>query len=132
MKVNFYSPIHMSDLTLNDLSPGDRKEAIAFQEFVMDQNKQTQSTLWDELLPLMLIQGMLTFFCFGIIKFRRNFIAQWWSLPIHFVAGISLTLLGLVFILHFDKLLYTIKGLTAIIALNYWIASSLLRVRKSD
>jgi hypothetical protein len=54
-KVNFYSPIGMQDLKIEDLNR-QKIEEIAFQEFVIERHIQSNSTarLW--YVPLILIQ----------------------------------------------------------------------------
>jgi hypothetical protein len=48
LKVNFYSPTGMSDLTVDDLIDEKKVEEIAFQEFVIKQHIQYNSNarLW--------------------------------------------------------------------------------------
>lgn len=126
-KVNFYSPIGMQDLKLDDL-PTDRKaEEIAFQEFVMKRHIQNNSDarLW--YLPFILIQMILTFLTFGILKMKRELIYKKWQLPTHFAVCLLLTSLGLGIILSIDNLLAAVFGGLLILTINYWTVVLLTR-----
>ena len=118
-KVNFYSPIGMQDLKIDDLPTERKTEEIAFQEFVIKRHIQNNSDakLW--YLPFILIQLTLTFLSFGILKIKRNLVYYKWQLPTHFVVCTMLTSIGLGLILSFDNLLLTIFGGLLILTINF-------------
>jgi len=126
-KVNFYSPIGMQDLELNDLTPDRRLEEKAFQEFIVERNIQNNSDarLW--YLPLILIQVTLTFFSFGLLKIRRSLFYKQWQIPLHVTICIILTSSGLGFILAFDNAFSATLGGIVMLTINYWIAVVLTR-----
>ena len=103
LKVNFYSPIGMQDLKVDDLPTDRRTEEKAFQEFVMKRHVQNNSEARLCYLPFILIQLTLTFLTFGILKMKRELAYKKWQLPTHFVVCLVLTSLGIGFILSFDK-----------------------------
>ena len=126
-KVNFYSPIGMQDLKLEDLPTGEKSEEIAFQDFVMNRDIQNSNDarLW--YLPFILIQLTLTFLSFGIFKIKRNLVYKKWQLPTHFAICLIVTSIGLAFILYFDNILFTIFGGLLILTINYWTLILLTR-----
>jgi len=120
-KVNFYSPIGMQDLKIEDLPTDKKIEEIAFQEFIIERHIQNNSTarLW--YVPLILIQLTLTFFTSGILKNQRALVYKRWHLSTHFATCLIITSIGLGFILRFDNLLSTIIGGLLILTINYLI-----------
>lgn len=129
-KVNFYSPIGMSDLTVNDL-PSDKKlEEIAFEEFVMKPHIQNNSTVRLWYLPFVLIQFTLTFLCFGVFKMNGHLVYEKWQLPTHLSLCIILTSVGIGFILSFDNFFLTIFLGLLILTINYCTLILLTRQRR--
>lgn len=132
LKVNFQSAIGEQDLKLEDLPEERKTEEIAFQEFVIDQHVQYNSTarLW--YLPFILIQFSLTFLCFGILKIRHELVYKKWYIPIHFAICLILTAIMLGLMLSFDNILTTIFGGLLILLINYSTLTLLTRnARKS-
>ncbi|WP_276373730.1 hypothetical protein [Chryseolinea sp. H1M3-3] len=126
-KVNFYSPIGMSDLQLKDLTMEKQKELLAFDEFVIKEGIQYNSNdkLW--YLPFVLIQITLTSFTFGILNSKAHKI---WRMIFHFSICIFPTTFGLVFILAFDRIFMTISLGLLIVGVNCLILYLLTRQRK--
>ena len=129
-KVNFYSPIGQSDLTVNDLSADKQVEEIAFQEFVIKRHIQNNSNAQLWYLPLILIQLLLTFFSLGVLKSKLDLVYKKWHFPTHFAVCLVLTSLGLGFILSFDNLFVTVFGGLLILTINYWTVVLLTRQKK--
>jgi hypothetical protein len=124
LKVNFYSPIGMSDLQLKDLTPEKQRELLAFDEFVIKQGIQYNSNdrLW--YLPFVLIQITLTFFTFAILNSKVHKI---WKLILHFSICILPTTFGLAFTLVFDRTFMTVFLGLLIFAVNCLILYLLTR-----
>jgi hypothetical protein len=103
LKVNFYSPTGMSDLTVDDLIDEKKVEEIAFQEFVIKQHIQYNSNarLW--YLPFILIQLTLTFLNLGLLKIKHDLVYKKWLLPSHFISCLMFTSIALGFMLSFDQ-----------------------------
>jgi len=118
-KMNFYSPIGMQDLKVEDLTPDRQLEEIAFQEFVIKQHLQNKSDarLW--YLPLILIQLVLTFYSFGIYKSTRKPHFKMWYFPAHLAINLIMTSICLALILAFDNMLSTIILTFIITTINY-------------
>lgn len=129
-KVNFYSPIGQSDLTVNDLSADKQVEEIAFQEFVIKRHIQNNSNAQLWYLPLILIQLLLTFFSLGVLKSKLDLVYKKWHFSTHFAVCLVLTSLGLGFILSFDNLFVTVFGGLLILTINYWTVVLLTRQKK--
>jgi hypothetical protein len=120
-QVIFYSPRGMDDTRLSDM-PGDLKtEQIAFEEFVIHQHVQENSSSMFRFLPFLLIQLTLTFLSFGVLKMRRELVYRKWQLPVHFIVCLLLTFIDLTFILFFDRILLTISGCLLMLMINYWM-----------
>lgn len=126
-KVNFYSPIGMQDLKLDDLQTERKVEEVAFREFVIERHIQNNSdaSLW--YLPSVFIQLTLTFFSFGIVKMKRDLVYKKWQLSIHFAACLILTSVGLGLILSLDSILAVVFGGLLILTINYWTVVLLTR-----
>jgi hypothetical protein len=126
-KVNFYSPIGMQSLSINDLPADKQQEEIAFQEFVIKRHQQNNSNapLW--YLPFILIQLTLTFLTVGVyggsqqLQFRHKY----WLL--HFLLNIILTSLIIGFILSLDKLYWTISLVALVVVINTFTAATVTR-----
>lgn len=120
-KVYFNSPIKESDLTLKDLSPAEQYEEQAFQEFVINQGHQynTSDKLW--YLPPILIQLTLSFMAFGVYRLKRAVDYKIWQLPIHFLINLLLTIVLIGFILILDKMVWSISIIGLILISNYLI-----------
>jgi hypothetical protein len=125
-KVNFYSPIGMQDFKISDLPPDKKAEEIAFQEFVRDRYK-TNRKLW--YLSFLIIQLILTFFSFGILKIRRHQANRKWQLPVHFAINIAITTFAIAFIFFFDNALAVMGGGVLIMTINYFILVLLIRLK---
>src|SRR6267142_6700651 len=80
-KMEFYSPIGMSDFEISDLSPEKQKEEIAFQDFVIDHGVQYPGDKC-RFIPFLLIQLTLTFLSFGFFKRKAIY------LLIHFLINL--------------------------------------------
>jgi hypothetical protein len=128
-KIYFYSPTGQSDLTLKDLSPDKQYEERAFQEFVLEQDQQNNSTpkLW--YLPPILIQLTLTFMTLGFYRLKVSFNFQKWQLPTHFLINLLLTTFGVALTLSLDKTVWTILLMFLIFLSNY-VVISLLTIRQ--
>jgi hypothetical protein len=115
LKLHFYSPIGERDFM--ELNEKDRKEVLAYREFVEDQKVYTDNLnrLW--FLPPILIQLSLTFFAFGTarqdgIDSRR--------LLLHFVINLLPTAV-LVELMLFNEKYWQVIGLTTIVVIaNIW------------
>lgn len=120
-KVNFYSPIGMQDLKVDDLPKDRKEEEIAFQEFLIKRHIQNNSNarLW--YLPFILIQLTLTSLSLGVLQIKHDIGYKKWHLPTHFITCIILTSIGLGFMLFFDNWFSTIFGGLLILAMNYAI-----------
>ena len=130
LKIYFYSPAGQSDLTLKDLSLDKQNEERAFQEFVLKQDQQNNSTpkLW--YLPLILIQLTLTFMTFGFYRLRLSFNFQKWQLPTHFLTTLILTTFIIGLILFLDKIVWTILLMCLIFLGNYFVISLLIKKQR--
>jgi hypothetical protein len=119
-KVFFHTPIGEGSLQLKDLAKEKQTEEINFQEFVIKQHQQYNSSarLW--FLPFILIQLTLTFLSFGLYKTRRSFSYKPWQLPIHFFLNLIITSIGFSLLLMFDKLVATIVISLTILCINSW------------
>ncbi|MFB9077640.1 hypothetical protein ACFFLS_00975 [Flavobacterium procerum] len=120
-KVNFYSPIGMQDLSLNELSPERREEEIAFQNFIINQQNRNNHNLELGDLPYILIQLTLTFFCFGILKTKKGLIYKKWQWIIHFGLGFLLTGFAIIMMMLIDIWFTLIAGSLLIVAVNYFL-----------
>lgn len=129
-KVMFYSPIGMQDLAIEDLPPDKQLEETAFQEFVIQQHEQNNDQAGFWYLPFLLIQLTLTFMTFGILKSNRNSAFKIWQPLGHFTTCISMTTIGLAFIITFDNLVLTVFLGLVILTINYCILVLLTRQPK--
>lgn len=127
LKVNFYSPIGMQDLKVDDLLSDKKAEEIAFQEFVMKRNIQNNNnpSLW--YLPYILIQLTLSFFSFGFLKMKLDLVYKKWQFFIHFAVCFISTSFGIGCILFLDNLFFTVTGGFLILIINYRILVLLTR-----
>ncbi len=127
LKVNFYSPIGMQDLKVDDLSSEKKDEEIAFQEFVMKRNIQNNSdpSLW--YLPYILIQLTLSFFSFGFLKMKLDLVFKKWQFFVHFAVCFISTSFGIGCILFLDNLFFAVIGGFLILIINYWTLGLLTR-----
>ncbi len=117
LKVNFYSPIGMSDLKFEDLTPVEQSELVAFDEFVVKQGIQYNSNrLW--YLPFVLVQMVLTFLTFGILNSKGNKV---WRHMLHFSICVLPSSIGLAFILAFDRMFTTVFLGFLIFAVNCFV-----------
>jgi hypothetical protein len=126
-KVKFNSPIGMSDLTFENLSPDRQLEENAFQEFVKNQGIQSHRSIILEILPVILIHFTLTFLCLGIYTARHNFSIKTWQIPVHFLLHFVITSLGVAFILHFYQIFTGGLITLMVIAINYLSLSFLVK-----
>jgi hypothetical protein len=120
IKVNFYSPIGMSDQTVKDLPEDKQVEEISFQDFVIKRHIQNNSNAQLWYLPIILIQLTLTFFSIGILKSKLELVYKKCYLPTHFAICLIITSIGLGFILSFDNLFSTVISGLLILIINYW------------
>lgn len=115
LKIEYFSPISESDLTLNDLTGKIKDEEIAYQEFVGNYfYNDTFDNLAIFIIPLMstlILSGTLKLF--GIIKKRDN----WTNLILGYTS--NLLLLFITFGIYWNL---EIQGLIMIIV--YWIFST--------
>lgn len=119
-KVNFYSPIGQSDLTLKDLSSNQQFEEKAFQEFVKNHDGQF-------ILSGILIQLTFTFLCLGIYQLRRSVLFKIWQILTHFLLNFIITALGLVFILQFYQIFVGGFITVIVVTINYLSLSFLVK-----
>jgi hypothetical protein len=118
-KVNFYSPIGMQDIKLNELDSIKKNEEVAFQEFVINKDIQFKFKKRLSYLPLILIQLTLTFFSIGLFTNRKNVCLIKWQILKHFFICLIPTSLIIRFILTFDNQTFTIFGSLLILFVNY-------------
>jgi hypothetical protein len=117
IKIHFYTPTGESDMTLSDLSEEGKKEELLYQEFIVNQKVYTDNLdrLW--FLPPILIQFMLTFFSFGIV--RQNGIKPK-RLLIHFLMNLIPTTV-IISLMLFNEKTWQLFGLTTIVlTINLW------------
>ncbi len=130
-KVNFYSPIGMQDIKLNELDTIKKIEELAFQEFVINKDIQFKSEKRLSYLTLILIQLTLTFFSIGLFKsWRFSYSIKWQQILKHFLICLFATSLMIGFILTFDNLTFTIFGSLLILFINYLSIKFLSKPKK--
>lgn len=123
LKVEYYSPISESNLTLNDLKGKIRKEEIAYQEFVGNYfYNDTLDKLSFLIIPLMsslIISGILK--VVGVIKSRDN----WVKLFLGYLS--NLILLFITFGIYWNL---DVQGLIMIIIYLIFSAYTIVLVNK--
>jgi len=121
LKVNFHSPIGMEDLNLDDLLPEQKKDELAFQEFVVQHQRQCNgnSVIW--YLPFILIQLSLSFFSFGVLKVKQGLLYKKWHFPLHILTCFIPTIIGIEFMVAFNKWYLTILSGLVLLVINYSI-----------
>jgi len=118
LKLVFYSPTGMSDLTLEDLTPEGRKEELAFDEFVRKTGVLFGRDRFWFISPI-LIQLMLSLLTVGILKIKRSFRLKFWHFPSHFLVNLIVTTYGIAFLLKVDNVVASVTGGLLIITINY-------------
>ena len=120
-KVNFHSPIGMEDLNVDDLSAEHKKEELAFQKFVVQHQRHCNgnSIIW--YLPFVLIQLSLSFFSFGVLKVKQGLFYKKWHFLLHLLTCLIPTIVGIEFMVTFNKWYLTILSGLIILLINYSI-----------
>ena len=122
-KVFFHSPIGMQGLETGDLPEADKKEEIAFTEFVIHTHIQNNGHAPFWYMPFVLIQLTISAFCFGLTGQRPPA----WKPLVHFAACLVVTFMGLAFLLSFDNLYLSVFGGFIILMFNAVIAMLMTR-----
>jgi hypothetical protein len=130
-KAYFYSPIGMSDRTLEDLSPGQQGEMIAFNEFVRGTGILFKGD--DKAyIPLLLIQLTLTSFVMGTLASKSNGNIRIWIPVVHFAFNFMVTALGITIGLMTGSLIITVVTFAFIVLANYMTGKLLIRKATSN
>ena len=125
IKTYFYSPIGMSDKTLEDLSPGQQNELVAFNEFVRDTGILFKGD--DKAyIPLLLIQLTLTSFSIGSLTSKSNGNFRIWIPVVHFILNFLVTAFGLTISLMTGSFIITLVFFALLVVANYVIGKLLI------
>jgi amino acid transporter len=131
LKMYFHSETGMSDLTINDLSGASKSEEMAFQEFVIKQKQQNNSTAKLSYVPMILIQLTLTFMTFGLYRKQLLRVYKKWHLPLHFSINLVLTTICLSIMLSMDKIYATMLFSFLMLFFNYLTIRILTRKQRN-